>query len=348
VRFVVLLMLLVGCETVFGLEFDDVDGDGIRDDRDNCTAVANPDQTDGDLDGVGDLCDLCPGVGDEQLDADADGVGDACDNCLGVVNADQHDEDADAVGDACDNCPHVTNPDQANTVESPPDQLGDACDNDGAIDCILSFDPLTEMGPIDSETVGTWTPGEDGDSIVQTDRDIENAYFVVAPARYSLEEIAVGVHVLDFDPGANDFHTAGVWHSMGPRVDPADNPLGLSAEYSSARTATALTPAVVHFSFHISENPATTQDLGFGDFVPTPITMSTAGIGSTAIVAIDLRFAQSANTIGGGAVVEQSFAAAVGTPQAPLAAGVVGLRTHRMSARFDYVLVIDRPASCNR
>ena len=35
----------------------DLDGDGIRDDADNCPDTPNPDQSDIDNDGVGDVCD---------------------------------------------------------------------------------------------------------------------------------------------------------------------------------------------------------------------------------------------------------------------------------------------------
>ncbi|TNF25705.1 MAG: hypothetical protein EP329_22620 [Deltaproteobacteria bacterium] len=38
--------------------FHDLDGDGVDDSVDNCPTVANADQTDTDLDGVGDLCDV--------------------------------------------------------------------------------------------------------------------------------------------------------------------------------------------------------------------------------------------------------------------------------------------------
>jgi hypothetical protein len=64
---------------------NDADQDGVCGDADNCSAVANT----------------------EQSDADADGVGDVCDNCKCKVNGKQSDRDGDGAGDLCDLLPKV-------------------------------------------------------------------------------------------------------------------------------------------------------------------------------------------------------------------------------------------------
>ena len=94
----------------------DPDGDGVCNVAgfgpvDNCPAVANASQTDGDGDGVGDACDNCPAISNaNQADGDQDGLGDACDNCPTLANAAQTDGDQDGVGDVCDNCVTIANP----------------------------------------------------------------------------------------------------------------------------------------------------------------------------------------------------------------------------------------------
>ena len=115
---------------------DDRDGDGVADADDNCVIDENPFQEDTDLDGRGDLCDVCPMDPDD--DRDGDGVCGDVDNCPGDANPDQLDTDDDGVGDVCegdrdgdgvvdddDNCPDATNADQ---TDSDGDGFGDACD----------------------------------------------------------------------------------------------------------------------------------------------------------------------------------------------------------------------------
>lgn len=63
---------------------------------------------------------------------DSDTIGDKCDNCDEVDNEDQLDFDQDEVGDACDNCPDFFNPDQ---LDCNGNGLGDACDDDLPTGC---------------------------------------------------------------------------------------------------------------------------------------------------------------------------------------------------------------------
>ncbi|NAS14406.1 thrombospondin type 3 repeat-containing protein [Poritiphilus flavus] len=73
---------------------DDDDNDGILDVDDNCPLIGNAAQLDTDGDGLGDACDT---------DDDNDGILDGEDNCPLTPNADQADADNDGIGDVCDN-----------------------------------------------------------------------------------------------------------------------------------------------------------------------------------------------------------------------------------------------------
>ena len=93
----------------------DFDGDGVRDELDNCPLNANSGQVDFDGDGLGDICDV---------DDDNDGITDADELALGT-NSSGTDTDGDDVADSADNCPLAANADQA---DADGDGIGDICD----------------------------------------------------------------------------------------------------------------------------------------------------------------------------------------------------------------------------
>lgn len=167
------------CPTAFNLNQQDLDGDGVGDvcdptpsasdpgvcagrggDRDgdewcgvddNCPNVANPDQSDVDGNGVGDVCDDDPcdeldndadgSIDEDGPDADGDGVSDCTDVCPGSPDVDSDGDglpdcvdpcvddpantntDGDGWCDDVDNCPTVSN----NQADRDGDGVGDRC-----------------------------------------------------------------------------------------------------------------------------------------------------------------------------------------------------------------------------
>jgi hypothetical protein len=138
---------------------EDTDGDGLRDDCDNCPDHDNPLQEDTDADCIGDACDNCLTVSNyNQANGDDDGIGDVCDNCPGASNEDQADGEDDGVGDVCDNCPDSANPEQEDTDD---DGVGDDCDN-------CPVDANADQADEDDDGSGDTC---DDDSIDPTDSD---------------------------------------------------------------------------------------------------------------------------------------------------------------------------------
>jgi hypothetical protein len=160
---------IAGDEYVISCGAADADDDGAPDDVDNCPLVANADQLDRDLDGIGDVCDG---------DLDGDGFANAGDNCPLDANAGQEDFDGDGIGNVCDddvdgdavadlydNCPADPNPDQA---DSEGDGYGDVCDLDDDND--LVFDDIDNC-PLDANAGQEDHDGDGAGDICDGDED---------------------------------------------------------------------------------------------------------------------------------------------------------------------------------
>jgi len=144
-------------------EPNDVDGDEVPNERDNCLSTPNGSQLNTDGDAEGDACD-----GDDDNDA----VPDTGDNCRVIANPDQADGNGDGRGDACppidtdgdglldedDNCDQLGNPDQRD-IDG--DDKGDSCDrdddadkyDDGYDNCPTTYNPLQE--DLDKDALGS-------------------------------------------------------------------------------------------------------------------------------------------------------------------------------------------------
>lgn len=111
----------------------DGDFDGVADDVDNCPSDSNANQSDNDNDGQGDVCDDDidgDGIANESdnceftydpsntcsssvpTDTDSDGVPDEMD-AFASDASEQYDSDGDGVGDNSDVCPYLSNPSQS-------------------------------------------------------------------------------------------------------------------------------------------------------------------------------------------------------------------------------------------
>jgi hypothetical protein len=164
------------------VQLADDDMDGVVNYLDNCSLIANPGQTDGDADGIGNACDNCvdvpsatgspnagyaqppqlaamdcPDLGDTNPNDDMDGIPSASDNCPNNANPGQEDGDGDGVGNVCDNCPATANPSQedryiaATMAYGAGDGIGDHCQSvvipDTAAACVSESTQANPIAP---------------------------------------------------------------------------------------------------------------------------------------------------------------------------------------------------------
>jgi hypothetical protein len=123
---------------------------------DNCPSVTNPDQADGDSDGVGTACDNCPAVTNEnQTNTDGDPLGDACDNCptfATLWDAASNDNDCDGY---------------ANTTTYGARASEAVIGTDSGDGCADTTTPNDERGAALGEPEPPWVPDVNDNRIVQ-------------------------------------------------------------------------------------------------------------------------------------------------------------------------------------
>ncbi|MDA7855744.1 thrombospondin type 3 repeat-containing protein [Pseudomonadales bacterium] len=178
----------------------DSDSDGVDDGSDNCLAdwkvpadQTNPDQTDTDNDGTGDICDV---------DQDADGVDDAQDNCLG----------GNDVFNTYTNTPQsIFDPDQTNNDN---DAFGDICDDDIDGDNALNIDDDQPFDPnvtSDKDGDGVDDVSGDGDNCIDTSfggADTFNSFAIEGAGDERVFSTTI-VQALD-DPAQSDRDSNGI------------------------------------------------------------------------------------------------------------------------------------------
>ena len=163
----------------------------IREGDDNCPFDDNPDQSDRDGDGQGDVCD-------NFTDPDGDNLSDADDNCPDMANPGQQDSDGDGIGDACEPPPVVNEIDDLVIEAATAQELIDAILVSNAGERVEEDESITKFSSVTlnlQPTTYLFTENFDPD---------DNTLFSATPYIKSAMTINGNGAVLERDPNATD------------------------------------------------------------------------------------------------------------------------------------------------
>lgn len=302
----------------------DVDGDGHKNEVDNCPNVANADQADGDGDLLGDLCDNCPSVANPRLET----MG------LGLI---QRDHDEDGRGDACDLCPHLAS---AGDPDADADGIGAACDPDDAV----KNPPAEFNGFYDPPSAAEWMAAPGGGVLsdwehVQTadkrlwwkQKTLDSGRHQLLRNRADIDEVRVDtsyrIHAVYPADGASLIRSTGISFAFSFEA-------GVSSYFDCH---------LRHNLTSLNSNPVLSS---YSDDISTDEVVSGRSI---AFLERDFRTeaehdSRQANGYSPMSCRIENISNMFGDSTLDLA-GKIGLRTFGMTASFDYVFIVDKAAA---